>query len=76
MYSEQLKQIIDRREKDIVEDSQLPPEKRKNLKPSQLTKAQKDKLKDLADEFLSEFGNAEELSQRYQLFLIAASKIL
>lgn len=76
MYSEQLKQIIDRREKDIVEDSQLPAEKRKNLKPSQLTKAQKDKLKDLADEFLSEFGSAEELSQRYQLFLLAASKIL
>lgn len=71
LTAEQVKTVLDRREKDIAE----APEGTKP-KASQLSKTQKDKLKDLADEFLSEFGNAEELAARYQLFLLAAGKVL
>lgn len=69
MYSKQVIAILDRREQDVAEGK---PDK----KPSRLNKAQKDTLKDLADEFLSEFGNEQELAARYQLFLLAASKVL
>lgn len=71
MYSKQVIAILDRREKDIAE---APADKKP--KASQLNKAQKDKLKDLAEELLSEFGNEQELAARYQLFLLAASKVL
>lgn len=76
LNAEQVKALLDRRESDIAEDQKLPAEKRKNPKASLVSKAVKDDLKDLAEEFLSEYGNSEELAARFQLYLLAASKVL
>lgn len=68
--------LIDQREKDIADDAKLPSDQRKNPKASKLSKNQKDGLKELANEFLLEYRGEDDWNKRFQLFLLAASKVV
>lgn len=76
MSYERLKQILEKRELDIVDDNKLPPEKQKKPKASKLSAAQKATLLDLGQEFLQDYHGEQEAVERFQLFILAASKTL
>lgn len=76
MRFERLQEILGKREADIVEDGKLPPADQKKPKASKLTPAQKATLLDIGQEFLQDYHGEDESRERFQLFLLAASKVL